>query len=118
MCFDKCCINVLSDSEAMYIALNIVKHSYGPPVQCRRSESNTREPRRNNAIEAEFGQKSFIFGQKKSGISSKIRSFNVHSGLFMGILDFESRTPGIPEVHAPKSGTGFRIPEFRTLFRT
>ena len=29
----------------------------------------------------------------------------------MVIPDFEPRTPGIPEVHAPKSGTGSRIPE-------
>ena len=70
---------------------------------------------RSNAIDAEFGQKNCISSQRKSGISSKIRNFYVHSGIFMGILDFQRRTPGIPDVHTSKSGIGSWIPEFRTF---
>ena len=60
---------------------------------------------------------SCIFGKKSPEFQVKSELF-VFIPDFLGISDFESRTPGIPEVHAPKSETGSRIPEFRIFFRT
>ena len=110
MCFDKWWIKTSGDCKTMVIVFNIVKPSNEPPVQSNRSQSNTREPRRNNTIKADLGQKSCIFGQKSP-------EFQVQSGLFTFIPDFlwEFRTlnPALREFRryiprSPEWGLGFR----------